>query len=226
MLLKNCVPVFITEEIEDLEIIYKIQQEEIEKLNIEIKEALSQFFVNKATWGIKDWETFVGVIADSSKALEERQARVIAKLRGQGTSTVEAMEKIAESFIPDGKVDVIEHNSEYYFEIHLESDTGFPHELKGLDESIDEVKPAHLGVKYELISQIIEKMLYSTSMISGENVTVYPYTPKELESTGHFNVAAGQNVGVESVTLYPTFIPITDENKEPITTETGVILTM
>lgn len=142
MLLKNCVPGFITEEIEDFEVIYKIQQEEIDKLNKDIREALAQFFVYRATWGIQDWETFLGLVTNSTSQLEDRQAIVIAKLRGQGTSTVQVIENVAQSFVKDDKVTVTEDNPNSSFTIDFYSNN--VKNLSSIENAIDEIKPAHL----------------------------------------------------------------------------------
>ncbi len=165
MLLKNCVPLFITEEIEDFEVIYKIQQEEIDKLNKDIREALAQFFVYRATWGIQDWETFLGLVTNSTSQLEDRQSSVIAKLRGQGTSTVQVIENVAQSFVKDDKVTVIEDNPNSRFIIDFNSDK--VKKISDIEKAVGEIKPAHLdydiGITEEktvVINTKIKEYLY------------------------------------------------------------------
>lgn len=40
-------------------------------------------------------------------------------------------------------------------------------------------------------------------LTSGEEITVYPYSPKEIDSKGKVYIAAGNNTGLENVTVYP-----------------------
>ena len=165
MLLKNCVPAFITEDIEDFDIIYKIQQEEIDKLNHDIKEALAQFFVYRATWGIRDWEMFLALVTDNTKDLGDRQANIIAKLRGQGTSTVKAIENVAQSFVNDDKVKVIEDNPNSIFIIDFHSDK--VKKISDIENAIDEIKPAHLDYKIAITEE--KTLLLETK------IKEYPY---------------------------------------------------
>lgn len=159
MLLKNCVPGFITEEIEDFEVIYKIQQEEIYKLNKDIKEALAQFFVYRATWGIKDWEKFLGLVTNSTRQLEDRQASVIAKLRGQGTSTVQVIEDVAKSFVDDGNAKVIEDNPNSRFIIDMPDKVK---KISDIEKAIDEIKPAHLDYDIGITEE--KTLLFNTKI--------------------------------------------------------------
>lgn len=172
LLLKNCVPSFITEEIEDFEVIYKIQQEEIDKLNQDIKEAFSQFFVYRATWGIQDWETFLNIIIDNSKTLEERQATVIAKLRGQGTSTVEQIKNVCLAFVDN--VEIVEHNPESYFDTNVILNGELPYTLDSMYSAIDEIKPAHLDVNYNILTISNGRLGIGTVIVAQEKITIYP----------------------------------------------------
>lgn len=39
--------------------------------------------------------------------------------------------------------------------------------------------------------------------VSGEEITVYPYSPRNIESKGNIYVGLGSNTGVENMTVYP-----------------------
>ncbi|MDU4479778.1 putative phage tail protein, partial [Clostridium sp.] len=122
MQLRNLVPREIIE-IKDIEEIYKSQQVQLDKSEVDIHDLLNQFSVNTCTWGIVLWEKFIGILSDSSKSLEERKARVLAKIRGQGTTTIEAIKNICNVYADN--TEVVEHTSEYWFELLLESYNGF-----------------------------------------------------------------------------------------------------
>jgi hypothetical protein len=200
VLLKDYVPLFISEN-NEFGAIYEILQSEIDELKIETDDIRKQFFIPTATWGINIWENLTGVITDTTKSIDERRANVLAKLRGLGTSTVEVIRQIAKSFIDE--VEVIEHNSEYYFEIDLLSHNGFPYDLNGLYNSIEQVKPAHLDAKYKLISITDSSIYFAITSISGDDTTIYPWTPKMLESKVQIDIATVQPTGLENTTIYP-----------------------
>lgn len=202
MLLKDYVPFFIAE-IQEFKSIYEEQQAEIDKLSSDVEDLKQQCFVITATWGIILWEYFVGIPIDNSKTIEERRSRVLGKLRGQGTSTVEVIKRVAQSFVQDGLVDVIEHNLEYYFEIALKSNTGFPYGLTGLYDSIDEIKPAHLREMYKLVAVTQSKIYIGLASDYGETITNYPLDPNDVESKVDVYLPFSQEIGSEIITNYP-----------------------
>jgi uncharacterized protein YmfQ (DUF2313 family) len=150
VLLKDYVPFFVAE-IQEFEKIYEGQQVEIDQLSLDIEDLKKQCFVLTATWGIILWEYFVGIQIDNSKSIEERRSRILAKLRGQGTSTVEVIKQVAQSFISDDKVDIIEDNFNYSFTIDFYSNK--IKNLFNIESAINEIKPAHLDYKISITEE-------------------------------------------------------------------------
>ncbi|SFC63714.1 putative phage tail protein [Clostridium uliginosum] len=200
MLLKDYVPFFISQ-VKEISNIYNVQQIEIDKLNLDVKDLLNQCFVESTTWGIKYWEEFVGIIPDSSKKIENRRSRVLARLRGEGTTTIEVIKQIAKSFIND--IEVIENNKNYSFEVDLKTYNAFPNILDPLYTAIEEVKPAHLGVDYKLISIVENELYFGGTRVTGEIITVYPWTPNNIQSNLKVNTQIIHNIGLENLTIYP-----------------------
>ncbi|WP_159449954.1 putative phage tail protein [Clostridium massiliodielmoense] len=201
MLLKNYVPFFIYK-IKEIQNIYNAQQKEIDKLNLDVKDLKAQCFVNTATWGLNLWEEFVGIDTDTRKSIEERRASILAKLRGQGTTTIKVIEEIAKAYAD--RVGVTEHNKESYFTIDLESiDKGFPYSLNSLYNIIEEIQPAHLEAVYNLISTTNSKLNLATTLLSAETTTIYPYTPKTIAINTNLNIATGNAIDTETTIIYP-----------------------
>ena len=127
-------------------------QKAIEKLGTateeDVADLLHQFFLDSATWGLSCWEKVYGVESDTTKSLEVRRSAVRAKMRGMGTTTVELVQNVSESFV-NGEVAVEEHNDEYRFDIVMLSVIGIPPNMEDLKRAIEEIKPAHLA--YEII---------------------------------------------------------------------------
>lgn len=133
-----------------------------------------QIRVNTATYGLDEWEDMLGITRGIGMSYEARRERLIAKLRGTGTSTVEMIAKTVESF-GTGPVQVVEHNSEYYFSIMFISIKGQPAQLGALKEAVEAIKPAHLGVDYVFMLTTHQELQVYTH---GE---LEPYTHEEIQ---------------------------------------------
>lgn len=200
MQLRNLVPREIIE-IKDIEEIYKSQQVQLDKSEVDIHDLLNQFSVNTCTWGILLWEKFIGILSDSSKSLEERKARVLAKIRGQGTTTIEAIKNICNAYADN--TEVVEHTSEYWFELLLESYNGFLTDIESLYNTITEVKPAHLGVKYKLTAITKSNFYIGATSFTGETITTYPWQETEIESKADIYIPIVNYSNLETITTYP-----------------------
>lgn len=121
---------------------------EFENLIQEVDSALEQFFVPTATWGLDRWEEFLGLEVQTSKSAEHRRSRIISKMRGIGTVTVEMIKNVAEAY-DGGTVDVTEQAPLYQFTIEFIDTRGIPPNLDDLKAAIEEIKPAHLAVEYK-----------------------------------------------------------------------------
>lgn len=104
---------------------------------------LEQLTPYTATWGLALWERGLGLATDESKPVEYRRTRVVAKLRGNGTTTVELIKSVAESF-SYGEVAVVEHYSDYKVEIRFVGTVGLPPNLEDLRAALRDIMPAHL----------------------------------------------------------------------------------
>lgn len=129
--------------------IAEAQGREIGKFWATLDEILRQFFVETATdWGLSLWEQMLGLPDYTGNPLEQRRSRIISKLRGYGTATVELIKSITESYVY-GTAEVIEHPEVYSFTIKFVDLRGTPPNLDDLKAIIEEIKPAHLAVEYQ-----------------------------------------------------------------------------
>lgn len=93
-------------------------------------------------------EAWFGVTPDEAKPLEQRRAVLIAKLRGQGTTTPEFIRSVAASF-EYGEVSVDETSAPYTVRIVFESVMGVPPNMADFIRALEEVKPAHIVFDYQ-----------------------------------------------------------------------------
>ena len=108
---------------------------------------LAQLHPSTATWGLDYWERALGLSTDHSKELEYRRTRVVAKLRGNGTTTAALIKNVAESFT-NGEVDVAELYSEYKVEIRFVGTLGIPPNMEDLRAALEDIMPAHLAWEF------------------------------------------------------------------------------
>lgn len=118
------------------------------EMEVDIDDLGNQLFLGKATWGLSLWEKMFDVKTDLSKSYEFRRVAVRAKMMGTGTTTVELIKNVAESFL-GGEVDIVEQNENYKFLIVMVSIYGVPPNVEDLKRALEKIKPAHL--EFEII---------------------------------------------------------------------------
>lgn len=138
---------FNSEEVKNIQA--SIQNEDI-KVKEAIKDVLNQLFVDTATWGLDSWEKYLGLKIDKSESYINRRARIKMILRGQGTTTKAMIKNVCESFV-NGKVCVIENNTNYSFVIKFIDVKGIPGNIGYIKDAVDGIKPAHLNFSFEYL---------------------------------------------------------------------------
>lgn len=111
-------------------------------------DVLKQFFVDTATWGLDLWEEELGLEVDKSKTNEVRREVLKAKLRGTGTVTKEMLKNTCLAYT-NAEVAITEDYANYQFIIKFVGVKGIPPNMEGLIQTIDEIKPAHLGYEFQ-----------------------------------------------------------------------------
>ena len=112
-----------------------------------VEDLNNNLYVKTATWGLDLFEEELGLTTDESISYEERRERILAKKRGNGTTTKAMIKNTAEAF-SGGEVEVIENFNDYSFIVKFIGTKGIPKNLTLFRKMIEEIKPAHLN--YEL----------------------------------------------------------------------------
>lgn len=100
------------------------------------------------------WEKAYGVTVDATKDDDTRRAKVRAKMRGVGTTTLEMMRQVSAPYSEEPP-EVIEDNPAYTFYIYLYNTSGYePENLGDLKNVIEEIKPAHLDYQIVMLADI------------------------------------------------------------------------
>ena len=141
------VPPFITE-LAEMHELYAAQGYGVGQLRHDLEDVVGQCFIMTATWGLERWEKVFGVPADPSLSYERRREVLVAKLRGQGTTTVQMVRKAAAAF-SGGEVEVTEDSPHHFFTVHFTGTKGIPRNMQGFISMLEEIKPAHLAYEFK-----------------------------------------------------------------------------
>jgi len=109
-----------------------------------IEDLKAQMSVNTATWALSIYEREYGIKTNPSKSLQERRAAILAKMRGTGKFTASMARAIVQAFT-DRVVDVT-----FNGRIRIHFDDLADLDLGEIAAALEEVKPAHIDVEYEL----------------------------------------------------------------------------
>ena len=142
---------------------------------------VDQLYINSATWGLELWEKFAG-ITKTAGSIEDRRLKVIAKLTAKRTTTLKVMEELCKSYI--NEVEVVEIAKEYKILLDLieknESYTPKEYNLNDLNNSIWEVKPAHL------VHELNLKHSRKLNIVTNYNDYKYKYIPCNAIYAGEY----------------------------------------
>lgn len=122
------------------------QSEEHKRIWTDIIDVWKQSYVNEATWGLSDWETFLGIPTDEKLSYTVRRAAIIAKMNGTQTVTKEFLERTINSFTSDKSSRVVDHPDQYSVDIYLPN--GGVLSFEEMDKAIRTFMPAHIGWRY------------------------------------------------------------------------------
>lgn len=132
------------ETMKQLQDIVSIETERLEEILID---TIDQCFPSSANRLLMRFERILGIEIDESKTAELRREQIYAKMTGTGTTTKAMIENVAKQY-SNGEVEIIEDNRNYCFTVKFGS-LGIPQNMEGFKRTIEEIKPAHLTVRYE-----------------------------------------------------------------------------
>ncbi|WP_186424168.1 YmfQ family protein [Lacrimispora celerecrescens] len=135
-------------EVQELKAIYETEGYAMGLLEHELSDLLDQCFISTATWGLTRWEQVYGLVTNMALSYEQRREILMAKLRGQGTTTPQMIRETAETF-SSGEIEVIEDNPNYHFIVRFIGIKGIPRNMNAFIAMLEDIKPAHLSYSFE-----------------------------------------------------------------------------
>lgn len=124
------------------------ETKELELLAKELAELESNMSLSGTTASeIARREAWFGVSGNEKKALETRRSVLVARLRGQGTTTPELIKQVALSF-SYGDIDIDETSADYTVNVTFSNVLGVPVDIAAFKDAVQEVAPAHLVLNF------------------------------------------------------------------------------
>lgn len=123
-------------------------EHEVQRLTL--TDAAQQAFVKTATWGLDDWEEFVGLEHESADTLQTRRNKILMKLAGVDSVTVPFLIRLVNLYVADGQAVVIDHPDTYSIEILYHG--GQVLDYARLRDAVNIYIPAHIGYKLVTIT--------------------------------------------------------------------------
>lgn len=121
---------------------------ELDKLDTEIDETIKELIISSADKSLSRWEKEFGLISDPKLDIEIRRSRVLAKYLMRPPCTLKTLKNIIRTFIYDA--DIKEDYDNYSFDVLLKTKDPIGNKLTYIEESIEEIKPAHLNFNITL----------------------------------------------------------------------------
>ncbi len=173
-MLKKSVPPFVAQMREMAEL-FVAEQPELDRMESDLSRLLSQFYIKTADYSLDRWEEDFGLAADPELTLQQRRARVLAKLNSRPPATVRRLENLVRQTMGEENVWIEEHPEDYSFTVYVQEEK--LSDLLGIaDQAMHNTRPAHLN--YHFIERLIRNAQLQTyaggygSLIRMEDVTV------------------------------------------------------
>lgn len=124
--------------------IAKISQTALENIEIKITDIKSNIFLDTSTWGMNIFEKELNIEYVEDKTTDERKAIISAKWRGAGKLTLELIQDTVKAYTTN----VVSVRFNGTIIIDFSDKIGVPNDVDSLMKSVEDIKPAHLGVDY------------------------------------------------------------------------------
>lgn len=190
-------------EIEEFKQITSTEDIELELLEQGQQRILYENFIDTATeYGIKYLEKLFKIRADSStESLEMRKLRLKNRKMDKMPTTHKALEQKLRTLFGEGNYKVSVDSNKYTLNVEVNTfDWNMFYEIA---DNFRYIIPCNMILQSTLAQKISTKVYVGACMTSGEEITVYPWMPKDITSKGKVNIALSSTAGVENMTIYP-----------------------
>ncbi|MED0680596.1 DUF2313 domain-containing protein [Aneurinibacillus thermoaerophilus] len=144
-----------------------------------LEQAFEEIFARTASATLGRWELYLGLHTAEGQPDENRQARMISKTRGSGTTTPALIKSVAEAY-SNGEVEVIEYPEQYRFVVKFIGALGVPPNLEDLKKILREIKQAHLVMDFEFRYLLIKEIHNVMTIEQMQSLTLDKFAGGEI----------------------------------------------
>lgn len=160
---------------------------------------LEQFFVETATDALEKWETFLGIDVNKNLRNEDRRNRILAKIKGSQTVTINFMTETINWHIPDKSGTVTDHPETYSADFNiplLDKES-----MLSLTKDVRAYIPAHIGQVYKTHADTNVENHIAMLKSTVKTIDVYPASVEKIAPESTFYAAMAMTT-TERLTLY------------------------
>lgn len=181
---------------------FEAEEPEVQKVYEELSKVLNDLFIEDATErGIKRWEKILKIIPKATDSLEDRKFRITTYITRKLPFTLRALEQMLETLCGKGNYDVeLRHNQ---YEIEVKINLADKNNITDVLSLLEIVIPANLIQilkSYLTVRSTVPK--YAIGGMSGEEITVYPWSITNIESKNNLYFGLGYQ-SAETINIYP-----------------------
>ncbi len=188
-------------DIEEYKEIANAENFELQAAWILMDDLIDDQFIETATErGIARREKLLNIVPSKVDSLDDRRLRVLLKWNDRLPYTYKVLKnKLDQIFGDNYKME--RFASERILKIEVNSFNWNVFSL--VTDEIRKMIPANMVLESTIHQRIKSPFYIGITTLSGEEITVYPYSPKELSSKGNIYIATGSNAEVDTTTIYP-----------------------
>ncbi|EGT4599333.1 DUF2313 domain-containing protein [Clostridioides difficile] len=181
---------------------FNADNKEIKILHDKLDDVLNDQFLEDLTIsGVKRWEKIMSIVPKSNESLEDRRFRVFSKYISKLPYSEKFLRNWLNSIVGEGNYELTINNAAY--NIHLESDARNQDWFEEVHSFVSSIKPCNMSFDYTRI--LISKdnyMNFGITTLMGQEITIYPWSPPNIETYGEIDILTGNGVGYQEITIF------------------------
>ncbi|MCC0707402.1 YmfQ family protein [Clostridioides sp. ES-S-0190-01] len=181
---------------------FNADNKEIKILHDKLDDVLNDQFLEDLTIsGVKRWEKIMSIVPKSNESLEDRRFRIFSKYISKLPYSEKFLRNWLNSIVGEGNYELNVNNATY--NIHLESDARNQDWFEEVHSFVSSIKPCNMSFDYTRI--LISKdnyMNFGITTLMGQEITIYPWSPPNIETYGEIDILTGNGVGYQEVTIF------------------------
>ncbi|HBF3279860.1 YmfQ family protein [Clostridioides difficile] len=182
--------------------VFNVENKEIKTLHDKLNDLASDQFLEDLTIsGIKRWEKIMSITPKSNESLEDRRFRIFSKYISKLPYSERFLRNWLDNIVGEGNYELTINNDTY--NIHLESDARNQDWFEEVHSFVSNIKPCNMTLDYTRV--LVSKdngMYFGATTITGHEITIYPWSPSDIETQGEINILSGNGFGYQEITIY------------------------